>query len=216
MIDYVPPFTIEYRSSLTPFEPKIIESLEVLNKIPPSFLEILFQQGVRIVYFNGAVTQFPEFKDLARSKRNDIHGFNGYTWDKVAGLCVDHSGVIRAHSQNGYSIKLGDIYIGVHGDYFTKEMTIEQVTIHEIGHSVDHVVGRALFGESLSSRRNFREFKEKFEKDGFEHNANLREHFAWFFAFYYHQKARGPLSSTYYPDLERRVEEYCASRNIRP
>jgi len=49
MVDYVPPLSVEYRSGLTPFEPKIIESLGMLDKIPASFLEILAQQGIKIV-----------------------------------------------------------------------------------------------------------------------------------------------------------------------
>ncbi len=204
MADYVPSLTVEYRSDLTPFEPKIIESLGLLNKIPTAFLEILGLQGIKIVYFNGAVTQFPEFKSLARSKKNNIHGVTGYTWDKVAGLCV-------GPRENKPPVKMGDVYIGVHGDYFTKEMTMEQVTIHELGHSIDHVVGRALFGEKLSSRWNFRKLKEKV---GLDSTANRKEHFAWFFDWRYLQERRGPLSSAYYPDLERRADEYLVSRNI--
>ncbi len=199
MVNSVPPLAVEYRSGLTPFEPKIIESLGVLDKIPSSFLEILTQQGVKIVYFNGAVTQFPEFKSLARDKRNDIHGYPGYTNDLMAGLCV-------SPGRNSPLVNVGDVYIGVHGDYFTKDlMTIEQVTIHELGHSVDHIVGRALFGEKLSSRWKFRKFKEKV---GLDRNDNLKEHFAWFFEWRYLQSRRGQLSQTYYPDLERRAEEY--------
>ncbi len=121
----------------------------------------------------------------------------------MAGLCV-------APPDNNPLVKIGDVYVGVHGDYFTKDMmTIEQVTIHELGHSIDHVVGRSLFGEKLSSRWNFRKFKEKVRLDS---AANLKEHFAWFFEWRYLQGRRGRLSSTYFPDLERRAEEYCAGR----
>ena len=204
MVNYVPPLAVEYRSGLTPFEPKIIESLGVLDKIPSSFLEILTQQGVRIVYFNGAITQFPEFKSLTRSKENNIHGYQGYTWNKVQGLCV-------GPQRNNSSVTMGEVYIGVEGDYFTKDMTtIEEVTIHELGHSIDHVVGRALFGEKLSSRWKFRKFKEKV---GLDSTANRKEHFAWFFDWRYLKEKRGQLSSTYFPKLERRAEEYLAGRN---
>lgn len=205
MINYTPPIAVEYRSGLTPFEPKIIESLAVLNKIPSSFLEILSSSNVRIVYYNGAVTQFPEFKSLARNKRNDIHGYPGYTNNLLGGLCV-------SPGRNSPLVNVGDVYVGVHGDYFTKDMmTIEEVTIHELGHSIDHVVGRALFGEKLSSRWKFRKFKEKV---GLDRKDNRKEHFAWFFDWRYLKEKRGKLSSTYYPQLERMADEYCASRNI--
>ncbi len=206
MNDYVPSIAVEYRSGLTPFEPKIIQSLEVLQKIPSSFLEILTQQEVRIVYFNGPITQFPEFKSLAKSKKNNIHSHQGYSWDKVAGLCVG--------PPHGRAARLGDIYLGINGNYFTSAMTtIEETTIHELGHSIDHVVGRALFGEKLSSQWKFRKFKENVRKDGFSNKANLREHFAWFFEARYLQGRSGPLSSAYYPPLEKEADEYLAHRN---
>ncbi len=208
MINQSPVIAVEYRSNLTPFEPKIIESLNALKKIPRSFLEIVALQEIKIIYFNGSITQFPEGQKIIKNTNKTYNTSN--TWEKLQAYSVDSNDVRKKQRINYPYLKSGDIYIGIHGEYMIHNMSDEEIMLHEMAHSIDKIVGPALFSQRICHTPQFKEFREQISID----ENNIKECFAFFFTWYYTGKSKAERTKQYYTELEKKAEEYLANKTL--
>jgi len=129
---------IRYANEIRPYDPMVIRSLNKLKRVPLGLQEIVAKEGDHIVFFNGRITDFPEFEYL---KGVMLGGLNWGTYGDVAG-----------------------VYNPTSGGIFVKISSNEDTILHEFGHSFDNAIGKYicfsirmggldLFNKPLSSKK---------------------------------------------------------------
>jgi len=124
---FTPP--IEYRTGVDSNDSRVRKHIERIERVPDQLQKIIADQWGYIAFFNGSITDQPEFR---REKGRVAGGYNRTTWDVLPG---------------GYYQSKHAVLIGVDGDYIPIDL---ELALHEYGHSFNDEIGRFFFGESLS------------------------------------------------------------------
>jgi|FLOH01.1.fsa_nt_gi hypothetical protein len=154
----------EYRSEADSTSEIVYKRKLLLEKVPDQIQSLMTQGGNEIIFFNGQITDQPEF---ARNKGKIPRGWpKEYTWDKVP---------------LGQSEGFNSVLIGIKGDYYI----IDEQTLHEYGHAYDAIMGKTIFGGPISQTSLLSSIKGEYEyqlKDYLKHN---EEFVAFIFDNYY-------------------------------
>ena len=115
---------IEYRFGASESDPRVQESLEILMNVPEIMHRVIRAYGGRIVFFNGPLTDNPEFETWGGFKVP----YNEYTWDEQPAV---------HHEPSKTSL------VGVRGPY---RFWDPRNAVHEEGHCFDYRTGELFYG----------------------------------------------------------------------
>ncbi len=131
---------------------------KVFNKIPERFIQPMIDHDVYIMFFDGLITDTPEFSHNKGIKARI--GKKKYTWEDVYAAYHFDKKVIALKNNKA------DFYL-----------------LHELGHCFDDIIGRKYFGKSISKTISLKTVKsEPFYaremEDANYFNINKREYVA--------------------------------------
>lgn len=134
---FTPP--IEYRTGVDPNHARVRGGIEEIERVPDQLQKIIADQGGYIAFYNGPITDQPEFRYL----KGKIASADGTTWDVLSG---------------GYDPSKHVGLIGVDGNYIFQR---EGAALHEYGHGFNQLVGNFFFRKPLSKTAEVLEAIEK-------------------------------------------------------
>lgn len=146
-------------------ERESLQIIQTINQLPPSLLDKLIENDIKIMLFNGALT---ENASVAYLKGIQPRGYpEGATWDDVPGMGGSHTVFVKIGASNN-----GNGHSSVN------------LELHELAHSIDHIV----YGD-LYNKPNFlniwnQEVSILFPNIPYFNNYS-EEYFAEAFAMYY-------------------------------
>jgi len=194
---YVQP-TVYFRDGTSIKSKKVQDYIAELEKVPDQLQEIVNSQDGKVIFFNGPLSNQPEFKN---SKGPD------QPWKKIKNVFD----VTNA----AFDQKTRSIFLGVEGKYHNQK---PDDALDEVAHLIDFYAGAELFGMPLSETAEFLNIYEKdkpnlsdYEKVGLKCIA-MKEYFAnTFRMFYQSEESRRKLEKEFperykwFEDVERRI-----------
>ena len=150
-------WNIEYRNGVKPTSLKVFNYFKHLNRIPSQIRKLLTDNGARIIFFNGPLTDQPEAEHL---KGIQARGWpEGSTYDKIIGVRI-----------------YKDVLVGISGEFHHSK--IYDALLHELGHVYDDIVGNKFYNTPLSHLPSMKTiiykepFKNHYFDDSYEYIAN--------------------------------------------
>lgn len=152
------------RADISVDNDKVKAYLDNLEKVPDQMQQIINKEG-KVIFFNGMLKELPEFEETEGPKQR---WKNQKAWEK---------------SNAAYDHNTRSMFLGVEGDYNKPE---PQDALHEYGHLIDFLGGKAIYGYALNHRHEIIDIHE-FDKGRLDdyQKESIHEYVAETFRMYY-------------------------------